>query len=252
MTGSPHRRLLDVGDATVDVASWGSGDPKILLLHDGLGSIDQFGDLPADLADATKLTVLAYDRPGHGISTPVPNSAWSADWLEGQADLLAALFCALGVEQPLLVGHSDGGSIALLHAAAAPNSVRGIVALAAHSFVEDVCVNSIAGMRADRSRWIAGLSRFHSHPAEVFDAWSGVWTGPDFRPWDMRDRLGSISAHTLVVQGCDDEYATDAMATSTAAAVGANAQCVMLPGAGHLLPQQVPDKVIELVLTLLT
>ena len=248
---APRRGSIDVRGASVELASWGSGPPQIVLLHDGLGSIDQFGDLPADMAQATQMAVMAYNRAGHGASAPVPSSAWPADWLRREADLLADLLSELKVDQPLLVGHSDGGSIALIHAAAHPDSVRGLVVLAAHSFVEDVCVTKIQAMRSDRERWVAGLSRFHPNAPELFVAWSGVWVGREFRPWDIRGDLGAISAPALVVQGRDDEYGTDAMAIGTAAAIGSNGRCVLLNGVGHLLPQEAPDDVIKLVSGLL-
>jgi len=247
----PHRRSIGVGGATIEVATWGDGPPEIVLLHDGLGSIAQFRDLPGDLAQDAGMTVMAYNRPGHGTSSPAPSSVWPVDWLHREAALLGDLLAQLSVKRPLLVGHSDGGSIALIHAAADPESVRGLVALASHSFVEDLNLTKIRAMRSDRGRWVTGLSRFHPHAAELFEAWSGVWVDRGFRAWDIRGDLGAISAPTLVVQGGDDEYGTEVMATDTAAAIGSNAECVLLAGAGHLLPQQAPDQVIKLVAGLL-
>jgi len=234
--------------ATLDTATWGSGRVPILLLHDGLGSIDQWRNLPADLAAAADATVIAYDRPGHGTSTPVPSGPWPADWMTEQADALLEFIDQLGGAPPLLVGHSDGGSIALLAAAKQPHAVCGVVALAAHSHVEEVCVDAISAMRAKSDRIVAGLGRFHADAAAVFEAWSGVWVSDQFRLWDIRERLASISAPTLIVQGTEDEYGTDNMATSTARSVGpAGCRCVLLQGVGHLLHHQAPAAVIELI-----
>ena len=240
------RRSVVSGSGQLVVTTWGDGAPEIVMLHDGLGSVSQWRDVPARLHEATGCTVMAYDRAGHGSSTPVPTGAWPADWLHREADVLTELLDAVAAECPVLVGHSDGGSIALL-AAANGAACRGVVALAAHTFVEQVCVDEIAAMRTTPDRYVAGLRRHHDHPDAVFEAWSGVWTSDEFRPWDVRERLGEIDVPVVVAQGAADEYATDAQALDSAAAIGANARAVLLPGLGHLLHHQAPDQVVGLV-----
>ncbi len=226
--------------------TWGAGPPSIVLSHDGLGSIGQWRDVPERVHAATGQTVLAIDRAGHGASTPVPTGAWPADWLHREADVLADLLAAVGADEPLLVGHSDGASISLL-AAAGGTACRGVVSLAAHTWVEDVCVSAIEGMRAQPARFVVGLGAFHEHPAAVFEAWSGVWTSDAFRRWDIRDRLGAIDVPVTVAQGAADEYATDAQVWETAAAIGSNASASLLAGLGHLLHFEAPDVVVDLI-----
>lgn len=240
-------RPVEVDGAALTTRTWGDGPPSMVLLHDGLGSIGQWRDVPARLADATGRTVLAYDRAGHGRSTPVPDGPWPPRWLHREAEVLARLLAELDIGRPVLVGHSDGGSIALLHAAVAGEGVAGVVALAAHTWVEQVCVDAIAALRADPALVVDRLARHHAAPAAVFDAWSGVWTGDAFRTWDIRPLLGGTSAPVLVVQGAGDEYATDAMVDETVAAVGPSATGVVVPGVGHLLHHQAPDVVVDLV-----
>lgn len=242
----PKRRSLEVDGARVDTAVWGDAAPEVILLHDGLGSIEQFRDLPRRLHATLGLTVLAYDRAGHGASEPTPSGPWPADWLHHEAERLGQLIDHLCVDAPLLIAHSDGGSIALVHAATRPAACRGVLALAAHSYVESVCVTQIESMRADAQRWVDGLSRFHASAGALFEAWSGVWVGSAFRQWDIRPTLGAISAPTIIAQGSEDEYATDEMATSTAAAIGTNGRAVLISGARHLVPQQRPDDVLAL------
>jgi pimeloyl-ACP methyl ester carboxylesterase len=191
--------------------------------------------------------VLAYDRAGHGESTPWPTGPWPPDWLHREAATLAALIEAVGASSPALVGHSDGGSIAAIHAAAAPSACGAVALLAAHTWVETVTVDEIARMRAAPEGIIAGLQRFHARPRALFEAWSGVWVGDEFARWDIRPTLHTISAPALVVQGAADEYATDAHATETSAAIGDNAQCRLLPGLGHVLHHEAPDRVTELI-----
>ncbi|MGH1487835.1 MAG: alpha/beta fold hydrolase [Acidimicrobiales bacterium] len=268
-TGPPQysSRLVAVGDAEITVAQWGEGPAEIVLLHDGLGSIEQWRSIPANLASKTGRSVLAYDRPGHGQSTPVPTGPWPADWLHREAARFADLLEVVEVKNPLLVGHSDGGSIALLYAAAlgskasgasngardavgvesAEQTIRGVITLAAHSWVEQTCFDAIAGMRNNSAPIVKGLARNNANPDALFEAWSGVWVCDEFRDWDIRALLANIDVPTVIVQGEGDEYAPDSHAIDTAAAVGSNAQCQLLENLGHLLHHQDPDLVVDVV-----
>lgn len=243
--------VVEASGARLRTATWGSGVANILLLHDGLGSIGQWRGVPGAIHRATGATVVAYDRAGHGASTPVPDGPWPADWLHREADVLAELLGQQDVRAPLLVGHSDGGSIALLHALAGSSSgtdsIAGVVALAPHSWVEPVCVASIAAMRDGPEDIIAGLARHHDAPGPLFEAWSGAWTSDAFAPWDIRPTLGGIARPVLVVQGSADEYATTAQLEQTALAIGDDAETLLIDGVGHVLHHQVPDTVTDLV-----
>jgi len=235
-----------VDGARLTVSVWGSGRPSIVLLHDGLGSIGQWQRLPADLAARTGRTVLAYDRAGHGRSTPTPAGPWPADWLVREADTLALLLDALDLDDPVLVGHSDGGSVAAIHAARNPTRSP-VVLLAAHTWVEQQTVDEIRTMRAAGDRVCAALARHHAEPEALFEAWSGVWTGEAFAGWDIRPLVAGITAPVLVVQGSDDEYASTEHAEITARSIGDNADHLILDGFGHLLHHQAPDAVIEII-----
>lgn len=245
-----ERWTLSLDDADLAIATWGGGPPKIVLLHDGLGSIDQWRNIPAALVARTGCSVLAYERPGHGTSTPVPDGPWPSNWLHIEADRFARMLDSLDVERPLLVGHSDGGSIGLLYAAKAADeraAIRGLVTLAAHSWVEQSCFDAIVGMRDNPMQIIIGLARNHAAPEEIFEAWSGVWVSDGFRPWDIRPMLDAVSCPTLVAQGRGDEYASDDHAIETAAAIGDNAQCRLLDDVGHLLHHEDPDLIVDVV-----
>jgi pimeloyl-ACP methyl ester carboxylesterase len=240
-------RSVPIDDGAVTVARWGHGPAEIILLHDGLGSIRQWRSIPAEVAARTGKTVLAYDRPGHGDSTPVPTGPWPADWLHLEAARFGRLLPKLDVvDEPLLVGHSDGGSIALLHAAAG-GVMRGLLTLAAHSWVEQACFDGIVGMRANTDPIVRGLGRDHPHPAAVFEAWSGVWVSDAFRPWDIRPMLSTVTCPAVVAQGENDEYAASTHAVETAAAIGENAEYLLLDGVGHLLHHQDPELVVDLI-----
>lgn len=237
---------ISLDAASVVTRTWGADVPQVVLLHDGLGSIEQWRDVPQRIADVTGLTVMAYDRPGHGRSKPTPTGPWPADWLHREATLLREVLDETGAADPVLVGHSDGGSIAAIHAATT-RSTGPLILLAAHSWVETVTVDAISGMIGQRERVVAGLARYHAEPAALFDAWSGVWVCEEFASWDIRDLVGTIVCETAVVQGSADEYATPEHATSTTAAIGTNATCVILDHIGHLIHHQAPDRVADLV-----
>jgi pimeloyl-ACP methyl ester carboxylesterase len=246
MFPDPHVSVVAVGACRLRVATWGNGPIEIVLLHDGLGSISQWRDTPTEISLATGVAVMAYERAGHGASTPVPDGPWPADWLHREADVLGELLLAMDIDQPLLVGHSDGGTTALLHAAGG-GACRGVVALAAHSWVEPRCSKAIVKMRGFSDRIVTGLATHHDAPAELFDAWSSAWVSDSFAVWDVRPMLASITVPTLVVQGDQDEYATDAQLTATAAAIGANATVVRLAGARHMIHHEQPAVVAALV-----
>ncbi|MEZ5226405.1 MAG: alpha/beta hydrolase [Acidimicrobiales bacterium] len=238
--------MIEVAGTILHTGVWGAGAPQLVLLHDGLGSIAQWREFPADLAAATGLTVLAYDRAGHGRSTPTPSGGWPADWLAREADVLGELLRVVGIDDPVLVGHSDGGSIAAIHASRSSRTAP-LVLLAAHSWMEPIIAESIEASLPNRDDLVARLARFHDQPDALFDAWSLVWTSSAFADWDMRPSLSSIVCPTLVVQGVDDEYASPEHASSTAAAIGENAAVAFLPDAGHLLHRSQPKRLVEVV-----
>ncbi|MCP4959715.1 MAG: alpha/beta hydrolase [Actinomycetia bacterium] len=243
-TGRPD--IVDIGQAQLTTVTWGDGVPELIMLHDGLGSVRQWRDVPADLASATGLTVMAYDRAGHGNSTPIPSQPWPADWLHHEAVILGQLIDAVGAESPVLVGHSDGGSIAAILAANG-GTIQSMVLLAAHSWVEPMTVEAIADMCRRANTIIERLVPFHNDAAAIFEAWSGVWVGDSFSGWDVRPTLKSIGVPTLVLQGARDEFAPPEHAVATAAAIGANASFQILPSLGHLLPHQAPELIIETI-----
>lgn len=192
------------------IAARRAGRPPLVLLHEGLGSLSMWRDFPARVALATDCSVLAWSRLGHGESDPLPGRRTPA-YMHAEALLaLPELLSALRIERPVLIGHSDGGSIALIHAAGQASRVAGVVALAPHEFVEEKALDGIrrAGERYTTSDWSRRLARFHRQPDEVFRAWHDIWLAPEFRAWDITHCLPLIACPLLAIQGVDDEYAT--------------------------------------------
>lgn len=191
--------------------------PLFVFLHEGLGSVAMWKDFPQRLCDALGVRGLVYSRPGYGRSTPRPEGErWGVDFMHRQAhELLPALLAALDVDTaarpPWLFGHSDGGSIALLHAAAFPERVAGAVVLAPHILVEDLSVTSIAQAREAylHTDLKQRLARYHDDVDSAFWGWNDIWLHPPFRAWRIDEaELGAIRCPLLAVQGLDDEYGT--------------------------------------------
>ena len=180
-----------------------------MFLHEGLGSVALWRDFPARLAAATGRRALLYSRAGHGRPTS-PTPPRTPRFMHEEAlDVLPALLAEHGIERPVLVGHSDGGSIALIHASAHP--VSGLVLLAPHVFVEDLSVRQhrrgardVRDHRPARSAWAATTAT----PSATFRLWNDIWLAPEFRDWNIEDVLAGVTAPTLLIQGEHDQYGT--------------------------------------------
>ncbi len=190
--------------------------PLIVFLHEGLGSVAMWKDFPQRLCDAAACRGLVYSRPGYGRSTPrAADEPLGIDFMHQQASqVLPAFLKALGVDahvdRPWLLGHSDGGSIALLYAARYPDQIAGAIVLAPHILVEDLSVNSIRKVR--RAYFDTDLqqrlARHHDDPDSAFWGWNDIWLSEDFRGWSIEAEIGAIRCPLLAVQGLDDEYGT--------------------------------------------
>lgn len=222
----------------------GEGRPAIVMLHEGLGSITQWRDLPEVLAQRCQLDVVAYDRGGYGRSDPAPEK-YSEGFMECEAaEVLPAVLEALGIAQPILVGHSDGASITLIAAALGDVQPVGVAVIAPHTFIEDVCIEGIRAIDSQRDQVIEGLARHHDHPNLAFERWRDVWLTPEFRRWDIRALLGQITCAVAVLQGDGDQYGTDAQVwTITERVSGATGR--ILERCGHVAHRDQPDQIAD-------
>lgn len=222
----------------------------IVFLHEGLGSISMWRDWPAVVCAATGCRGLVYSRYGYGQSTPRPHDeARGVDYLHRQAgEDLPALLHALGLQavRPILFGHSDGASIALLHAALFPDTARAIVVAAPHIFVEDL---TLAGIREAKGLYQTTdlpqrLGRHHRDADSVFSAWVDTWLLPEFRDWNIEALLPRIKCPVLAMQGEGDEYGTLDQIRGIARKVP-QTTLLEIPDCGHTPHRDQPTAVIN-------
>ncbi len=236
---------------TLEYAWVGGDDPRaplIVFLHEGLGSLAAWRDFPRALCAAAGARGLVYSRPGYGGSTTrAANEPWGLDFMHVQAEVvLPALLAALGVTAPYhLLGHSDGGSIALIHAARFPAKVATCLVLAPHVFVEE---HGLASIRAAREAYLHGdlrarLARYHDDVDSAFWGWNDVWLAPDFPRWQIVDVLPQIRCPVVAIQGEDDAYGTMAQIDRIVADIP-GAFGVKLPACGHAAHRDRPDAII--------
>jgi pimeloyl-ACP methyl ester carboxylesterase len=211
------------------------GHPALVFLHEGLGSLRQWRDFPARIARATGCAALVYSRYGYGQSDVLAEARRSVRFMHEEAlDSLPRLLRELEIEAPVLVGHSDGASIALIHAGAG-HAVRGVAVMAPHVFVEDVCLRSIeaAKVQFETTDLAQRLGKYHRDPRKTFYLWNDVWLDPEFRCWNIEEYLPGIRCPVIAIQGEDDEYGTMAQLDAIAKQVRSRCELVKLARCGH-------------------
>jgi pimeloyl-ACP methyl ester carboxylesterase len=219
------------------------GEPTLVFLHEGLGSIRQWRDFPARLARASGCRALLYNRYGYGDSDVLAEPRVGVRFMHDEALLaLPELLAGLGIQTPVLVGHSDGASIALIHAGAG-HPVRGLALLAPHVFVEDICVRSIEQARRtfETGDLRERLGKYHRDPARTFHLWNDVWLDPAFRRWNIEEYLPGVRAPVLAIQGEDDEYGTMAQLDAIARQVQGPCELLKLARCGHSPQRDQPE-----------
>ncbi len=208
----------------------------MVLLHEGLGCIDLWRDVPERLAAMTEWGVFAYSRFGYGQSDPAP-LPWPMTYMHDEAlTVLPRVLDAAGIERAVLVGHSDGGSIAAIHAGATRDPrLLGVVTLAAHFFVEPMNLAAIERISATYATGDlrARLGRYHRDVDNAFHGWSGAWLDPAFRAFDICAYLSRIAVPILALQGEDDPYGTEAQLRAVHDHVRVAAETRLIPGARH-------------------
>jgi len=234
--------------------------PELVFLHEGLGSISHWKDFPARVAAVTGCPVMVYSRYGCGNSDPLTEPRAVTYMHDEALRSLPALLGQLQIENPILIGHSDGASIALIYAGApagapdgtaagAHKSVRGLVLLAPHVFVEDLSVASIAAAKTnfETTNLPEKLARHHRDAASTFWGWNNIWLDPAFRNWNIEEYLPRITCPILAIQGLDDQYGTMAQVDAIARQSGGPVEILPLAECRHSPQRDQPEAVLAAI-----
>jgi len=224
--------------------------PTIVMLHEGLGSAGLWGDFPEKLQAATSTGVFVYSRAGYGASTPAKLPR-PLDYMHVEAlEVLPKLLERIGFRRGLLLGHSDGASIAAIYAGGAPDHrVRGVAMIAPHFVVEDVSVTSIAGIKLayETTNLRTKLARWHSDVDNAFYGWNDAWLDPKFRSWDISEYLAYIRVPVAILQGADDQYGTIRQIEIARQECYCPVDVTILAGAGHSPHREAPEATLHAI-----
>jgi len=220
------------------------GGPTLVLLHEGLGSVGLWRDFPRKLADATGLPAFVYSRAGYGKSDAAVMPR-TVRYMHEEAELLPEILAAAGIDDPVLVGHSDGASIAIIYAGSG-GKARALVLEAPHVFTERMGLQSIANAREayERGDLRQRLAKHHRDVDAAFWGWNRPWLDPEFRKWNLEEFLPRIVAPILVVQGEQDEYGTQKQVDAVQRGA-ANAEVLLLPRCGHSPHKDQPEATLR-------
>ncbi len=210
--------------------------PYLVFLHEGLGSVSMWRDFPDKVARQTGARARVYSRQGYGQSGPLTGPRAPQFMHDEALIVLPALLKRLGIVQPILIGHSDGASIALIHAVEHQDNTRGVVLMAPHVFVEAITVESIARIAEtyETTDLRARLERHHAHVDDAFRGWSRIWLDPRFQTWSLGAEVQRLSVPTLLIQGADDAYGTLAQIDAISDTAPGPVQRVVLDNCGHV------------------
>jgi len=213
-----------------------SPQTTLIFLHEGLGCVALWRNFPEQLAKASGCNAFVYSRAGYGASSPV-SLPRSVDFMHKEANILETLIKQCAIDDFILVGHSDGASIALLYAGAENvKKPRAVILEAPHLFVEDCCLDAIREITEtyDTTDFKDRLKRHHGENTEnAFRGWSGIWLNPEFREWNIVEVLPSITVPMLVIQGNDDQYGTLLQVEAVKNGAGGPVEVVLMPECGH-------------------
>lgn len=251
----PDSGMLDLGDRQLEYRFVGprpDDAPTLVLLHEGLGCVGLWGDFPQRLAAETGAGVFAWSRAGYGQSSPVALPRPLTYMQHEAQQVLPRVLEAIGFRRGLLVGHSDGASIAAIYAGSVDDPrLRGVSLIAPHFFTEDGGIAEIARARAAYDDPASGLrerlARWHKDVDNAFRGWNDAWLDPGFRAWDVTGVLRTIRVPVQVVQGTQDQYGTDRQVHAVQELARAPVEVAMLEGVRHSPHREAPDRLVTIV-----
>ena len=245
--------MLELGEMRLEYRMIGprpDAAPTLVLLHEGLGCVAGWGNFAQELAAATGAGVFAYSRAGYGRSSPGKLPRPVSFMPDEAREVLPRVLAAIGFRRGLLVGHSDGASIAAIYAGSVQDHrVRGLALMAPHFFTEDVGIAEIARTRAafEAGPLRAKLARWHADPDNAFHSWCGPWLDPEFRKWDLTDALAHIRVPILIVQGEDDQYGTMRQIEVAQQECYCPVDVALLPNTRHAPHREAPEATLRAI-----
>ncbi|MGY3388381.1 pimeloyl-ACP methyl ester carboxylesterase [Bradyrhizobium sp. USDA 3311] len=253
MTNLTSTGFLSVSGASLEykwLAPQSAEAPTIVMLHEGLGSVGLWGDFPEQLREATGAGIFVYSRAGYGQSSPVALPR-PLDYMHREAlEVLPKLLDAIGFRRGLLLGHSDGASIATIYAGAhQDHRLNGLVLIAPHFIVEDISVKSIAAIKTayETTDLKPKLARWHKDVDNAFYGWNGAWLDPKFRDWDISEYLAYIRVPVMVLQGVDDQYGTLRQVEIAQEECYCPVDLKIISGAGHSPHREAPGATLDAI-----
>lgn len=246
MTPQDNGRLIAINgqELYIEFQNAYKDRPTVVFLHDSLGCTALWRDFPQRLGEAVQCNTLVYDRLGYGRSAPMLTHERTVSYLEPEAAVLDGLLQTLDINDAILFGHSDGGSVALITASRYARRISAVICEAAHIFVEEVTLQGIrAAMEAYKTTNLAErLQKYHGDKVDaLFRAWTETWTRDDFRDWNIESFLPGISCPLLFIQGEADEYGTMEQAKKTVSQVGGKGLLYSIPEIGHTPHKEAPE-----------
>jgi len=245
--------FLDIGAQRLEYRMIGprpEAAPTLVLLHQGLGCVGMWEDFPEKIQAATGAGVFVYSREGYGQSSPVTLPRPLSFMHQEAQQTLPQILDTIGFQRGLLVGHSDGASIAAIYGGShQDHRVGGLVLIAPHFIVEDATIAAIAAMRKayDLTDLRARLGRWHADADATVHGWSDVWLKGDFRKWDLTEFLAYIRVPVLIVQGEDDQYGTVRQIEIAQQECYCPVEVALLPGAMHVPQREAPEVTLQVV-----
>ena len=245
--------FLNIGSQHLEyrmIGPWPDAAPTLVLLHEGLGCTGLWGDFPERLQAATGAGVFVFSRAGYGQSSPVPLPRLISYMHDAACDVLPRLLDEIRFKRGLLIGHSDGASIATIYAGShQDHRVGGLVLVAPHFFTEDMGIASIVEARKayETSDLRQRLARWHADVDNAFKGWNGAWLDPDFRKWDITEFLAYIRVPILIVQGEDDQYGTVKQIEVANQECYCPVEVALLPGARHSPQRDAPEATLRTI-----
>jgi len=226
--------------------------PTIVFLHEGLGCVAMWRDFPMRVAEHSGCSALVYSRAGYGNSDPISLPRPVSFMHEEALRVLPNVLETFEIHEPLLFGHSDGGSIALIHAGSGKTKLRGLILEAPHVFVEQLSIESIIKAKDayQNGSLKTTLERYHGTNVEcAFRGWNDVWLSPEFRSWNIEEFLPNINAPVLVIQGENDQYGTMKQVEAIANGCAGVVETLVLADCGHSPHRDRPDEVLQRTVT---